>query len=71
MFYKNFQCSPTEYRLRKRIALAKELLCAGEFTVAEIASYIGFDDSSYFSRVFKAETGFTPSEFIAAERKRL
>lgn len=71
MFYKNFQCSPTEYRLKKRIALAKELLRTGEFTVAEIAVYIGFDDSSYFSRVFKAETGLTPSEYIASERKRL
>ena len=69
IFSKNFGCSPTEYRLKKRITLAKELLGAGEFTVAETAAYTGFDDSSYFSRVFKLQTGFTPSDYLAKENK--
>jgi len=62
-FSKVFTCSPTQYRLKKRILLAKELLNAGELTVSEVASYVGFDDSSYFSRVFKAETGTTPTNY--------
>lgn len=67
-FNKSFGCSPTEYRLKKRMMLAKELLAAGEFTVAEIAAYTGFEDSAYFSRVFKAKTGLTPSEYINTEK---
>ena len=67
-FLKSFGCSPTEYRFKKRITLAKELLAAGEFTVAQISAYIGFDDSAYFTRVFKAKTGFTPSQYISVEK---
>ena len=69
VFLRVFLCSPTEYRLKKRITLAKELLAAGELTIAETAAYVGFDDSSYFSRVFKAETGCTPSEYAKREKR--
>ena len=68
IFFKIFQCSPTEYRLNKRIILAKELLKNGELTVSEVGSYVGFNDSSYFCRVFKTQTNYTPLEYAAKER---
>lgn len=63
LFTKTFHCSPTEYRLNKRILLAKDFLLMGELSVSEIARAVGFEDANYFSRVFKAYTGMTPSEY--------
>ena len=55
--------SPTEYRIKKKLSLAKELLEMSELTVAEIAAEVGFDDANYFSRVFKSTVGVKPSEY--------
>jgi len=43
-----------------RIEHAKELLRSESKTISEIAYDVGFSDSAYFSRVFKAATGSTP-----------
>jgi signal transduction histidine kinase/DNA-binding response OmpR family regulator len=45
-----------------RINKAKILLGHTDLTVSEIAYQVGIDPS-YFSRIFKNETGITPSEF--------
>ncbi len=46
-----------------RLGRAKRLLRDTELPVAEIASAIGLDDSSYFSRFFKRHAGLTPLAF--------
>ena len=52
------------YVTRKRIELAKALLAAGELRVNEVAEQTGFgNDIQYFSRIFKKNTGVTPSEY--------
>ena len=55
--------SPTDYRMRRKLTLAKELLEMSELTVSEIATEVGFDDANYFSRVFKSTVGVKPSEY--------
>ena len=52
-----------KYVTSRRIELAKELLGTTEMSIQEIASQSGFASPSYFIRVFKAETGSTPSDF--------
>ena len=42
---------------------AKRLLLTPELSVNEIANLLGFEDYSYFSRLFKQKTGQTPSGF--------
>jgi len=42
---------------------AKVLLCQTIMTMSEIAFEIGIDDPSYFSRLFKKQTSFTPQEY--------
>ncbi|WHF52778.1 AraC family transcriptional regulator [Chryseobacterium gotjawalense] len=42
---------------------SKVLLSDIEKSINEIGYSIGFEDPSYFSRIFKKKTGFTPNEF--------
>jgi len=50
--------------IHQRILLeAKRLLTHGELTVQEIALELGYDDVSYFSRLFKNKCGMSPSKF--------
>ncbi len=63
VFRRMFGCSPTEYRISKRILRARDLLNTGQYTVSEISCATGFSDPSYFSRVFRAHTGMSPFEF--------
>ncbi|BAV08338.1 transcriptional regulator, AraC family [Filimonas lacunae] len=45
------------------ISEAKNLLKTADQGVAEIAYYLGFENSSYFTRLFKKQTGMKPLEF--------
>ena len=45
-------------RLEKSIKLLQE----GNHTIQEVSSQVGFDDPNYFSRCFKQQFGFAPSE---------
>jgi len=44
-----------------RLQYAKELLSTTDKTVSEVAYEVGFNDPSWFSRVFKEEFGYSPS----------
>jgi len=59
--------SVTYFLIRERIRKAKELLSDRRLTVAEIALAVGYSDHSYFTRLFKKETGITPSELRSTE----
>lgn len=53
-----------DYLIQVRIKKAKELLkSAGNRHIFEIASEVGFNDPSYFNRVFKKITMLTPNEY--------
>ena len=45
------------------IAEAKNLLTEGELNVTEISHLLGFENVTYFSRLFKKEVGSTPNKF--------
>jgi len=47
-----------------RLQKAKELLQTTNKTISEIAYEVGFNDPSWFSRAFKEEFGFAPSDFL-------
>lgn len=42
---------------------AKRLLAHTSMNINEIAQSLGYDDASYFERMFRKETGITPSAF--------
>jgi AraC-like DNA-binding protein len=45
-----------------RLQRAKELILTTDRTISEISYDVGFNDPSWFSRVFKEEFGFAPSD---------
>lgn len=46
-----------------RINKAKELILTTNYTLSEISYKVGYNDASYFTRVFKKITGTSPKEF--------
>lgn len=52
-----------EYITETRIAAAKEMLEQGDLKVYEIAEKLGYENSFYFSKVFKKVTGLSPREY--------
>ena len=63
LFREKMGISPHRFILSKRIDEAKELLRYSSMTISEIAKSVGFDDSSYFSRIFRKHTGHPPTDY--------
>ncbi len=59
----------SEHVLRARITKAAELLSHSGGSVTVIAYDVGFQDPSYFSRVFKRYYGMTPSQYQEEYRR--
>ncbi|KQM31806.1 helix-turn-helix domain-containing protein [Chryseobacterium sp. Leaf201] len=45
------------------ISEAKNLLAEGELNISEISHLLGFENTTYFSRLFRKEVGMTPVKF--------
>ena len=58
-------CGPIDYLISLRIAAAKRLIRQSGMSFTEIAAATGFGTLHYFSRVFKAHVGMTPSDYAA------
>lgn len=63
LFKKQFDAAPTAFVIRERMNLAKELLENEDLSITEVALQTGYRDPLYFSRLFKKQTGLTPSEY--------
>jgi AraC-like DNA-binding protein/ligand-binding sensor protein len=63
LILRNCGMSFTDYVISLRVAEAKHLLRTTDLTFGQIALKTGFTDQSYFTKVFKATAGMTPSEF--------
>lgn len=49
--------------MKERIREAKKLLQYSNFSINIIASKVGYDNFSHFSKIFKQATGYTPQEY--------
>lgn len=59
-----------EYLNQVRIDTAENMLSSGEFSVKETACRCGFEDSYYFSKVFKKIKGYPPSNVILKANRK-
>ena len=55
--------SPINYLIQLRIKEAKELLSTTNYSISQISESSGFSSQSYFSQVFKKETGMMQNEY--------
>ncbi len=69
IFKKETGKSVTEYITDRRIALASTLLRDTDKSINFIADCVGCDNYSYFTKLFKKYTGFTPREYRAQFQK--
>lgn len=58
----------SEYLNRVRIEAAITLLRQNDIPISKISEQVGFSDHSYFCRVFKKQTSYSPSQY---RRKRI
>ena len=61
----------SEYLLKVRIMSAVKLLGQHNVPVSSVCFEVGFNDHSYFSRVFKRIVGLSPSEYKKSKKKAL
>ena len=65
LFRREYGCTLTEYVNRERIDRGIYLLRRTEKSIQEIAAECGIQDVNYFIKLFKKQTGLTPSRYRA------
>ena len=60
--------SPHAYKTGILISKASQLLTATNMNIIQISEMLGFENSLYFSRVFRKETGLSPRAFRNASK---
>ena len=63
VFSDAFQCSPMQYRTRRRIGESQVLLIETDFNITYIASMVGYDDPNWFTQSFSKMVGMSPSKY--------
>lgn len=56
-------CTFTEYVNRLRIERSKKYLEHSLISISDVAATVGFEDPSYFTRVFRKTTGISPKKY--------
>ncbi|MBN1983138.1 MAG: helix-turn-helix domain-containing protein [Chitinivibrionales bacterium] len=65
-----FGQSPLKLIEQRRVIEAKRLLLYTDDNIGQIAYQIGFEDHSYFTRIFRRSTGLTPHDFRMKYNKK-
>lgn len=63
LFKKETGMTFVEYLTEKRMERARLLLQKGEMKINAVASAVGYNDSKYFSLIFKRINGMSPTEY--------
>ncbi|MBQ8954750.1 MAG: response regulator [Clostridia bacterium] len=68
LFRKQTGTTLIKYLTNYRMERATEMLLEGRRPVTEIAQRVGYDNTSYFSLLFKARYGVSPAQYRKAQR---
>lgn len=55
--------TPYQYLLKRKMTIAEKLLADTVLPVKEVAEHLGYEDSRYFSGLFRKEKGVSPRQF--------
>lgn len=68
IFMKRFNMSPQAFIIQYKMKKARELILNTDLPYKEIGLLVGYEYVSHFYRLFKANTGMTPSEYRSIAR---
>lgn len=63
IFKKEYGISISSYILQKRVEEAKNLLSHSNLPINTVSIYVGYSNFSYFTKMFKENTGYSPLEY--------
>ncbi len=63
IFNREMKMSFNQYLNEIRVEKSKTLLLSNDLSLTEIAGLVGFVDQSYFTKVFRKQTGMTPKQY--------
>ena len=63
IFKDEMKCTITNYINSVRVEKSKQLLADSSLSLADIAYFVGFEDQSYYTKVFKKITGVSPGKY--------
>ena len=69
IFTNAYHMSPINYLIYSRITYATEYLLKTNYSVAEIAELVGYDNPTHFTNLFVKRIGCTPTEFRECNKK--
>ena len=68
LFKKTVGASVFEYIFSRRLSFAKKYLTETSVPISQVAELCGFSSFSYFGKMFKKETGYTPGEYRKTQK---
>lgn len=63
LFKRAMGMPPSQYQIKLRLDLARQLLRETQRNVIDIANEVGYVNASHFARLFRRASGMTPSEY--------
>ncbi len=63
IFKRDFEETPAQYLLNRKLDAARELLRTTPKTIKEVAALLHFSDEYYFASLFKRKTGLAPGRY--------
>ena len=70
IFKKETGLSVWQYRNRRRLDLCREFLVHSNEPISRIACRLGFENISYFNRLYKSQYGLSPTEYRKTHQKK-
>lgn len=63
LYKKKTEKTVGQYVLEVRMEAAKRMLRDPQYKLYQVSANVGYEDANYFTKIFKKETGMTPSEY--------
>jgi YesN/AraC family two-component response regulator len=63
VFKDEMKCNFNSYVNKIRIEMSKKLLSDNTIPLVDVANLVGYEDQSYFTKVFRNQTGISPGKF--------
>ena len=68
LFRANLDTTFGQYVEKRRMEIAKRLLCETNLSIGEIAEKVGYSDQNYFTVCFRKNTDKTPMQYRSSEK---